>query len=133
MVGRIPLLMEAAVWLTVVRVASRVLPARSLLALVSNVKEGSRPRTAREEKLIAGAVARAVDSISRRFPGKSQCLNRALAVRGALARRGIRTELRLGVRRPRADATLTAHAWIEYRGGVIAGSLEDLSSYAAFD
>jgi hypothetical protein len=51
------------------------------------------------------------------------CLRRSLVLQRMLRRRGIPTELRLGVRKE--DGTLQAHAWLEYQGQPV-GEAEDL-------
>jgi hypothetical protein len=38
--------------------------------------------------------------------------------------------LRLGVRPPLGASTLDAHAWVECRGGIIAGAVDGLADYA---
>ena len=42
------------------------------------------------------------------------CLRQALALQDMLGRRGLGTQLRLGVRKEAGD--LLAHAWLEYQG-----------------
>ncbi len=42
------------------------------------------------------------------------CVPRSLALRALLAESGIRTELRIGVRK--TGESLAAHAWVEHRG-----------------
>jgi hypothetical protein len=68
---------------------------------------------------IVGSVARAVVRASRLVPAAT-CLVQALVARDLLARRGIDTELRLGVARD-PDGRTTAHAWLEDRGTVVFG------------
>ncbi len=52
------------------------------------------------------------------------CLRRSLVLQRMLRRRGILTELRLGVRKE--DGQLQAHAWLEYQGQPV-GEAEDLT------
>jgi len=60
------------------------------------------------------SVQRWVGAAAHRHLLPMTCLRRGLATQWLLGRRGIRTELRFGVRR---DAgRLAAHAWLEYRG-----------------
>jgi hypothetical protein len=62
----------------------------------------------------ARAIAEIVALAARHTPFRTTCLPRSLALRCLLQRRGIESELRIGVRKS-ADA-LEAHAWIEHRG-----------------
>jgi hypothetical protein len=50
----------------------------------------------------------------RRGPFRAKCLPAALTLQTLLARAGIASELRLGVRK--RGTRLEAHAWIEHRG-----------------
>lgn len=53
-------------------------------------------------------------------PGGAHCLSQATSLQILLARRGIESHVRFGVRRP-GGAPLMAHAWLEYRGEVLIG------------
>ena len=46
-----------------------------------------------------------------------------------LRRRGLTSELRLGVRRPR-EGKFQAHAWVECEGDIVVGDLDELAEYA---
>jgi hypothetical protein len=58
-----------------------------------------------------------VDRAARSHLYPMRCLRRSLVIQSLLARRGIRTELRFGVRKD--DGELSAHAWLEYEGEVV--------------
>ncbi len=77
----------------------------------------------------------AVEAASRRL-GIVNCLVKALALRMALARRGVATRLHMGVRRtdPRTakHAAIIGHAWLSYHGGVLIGSAELDKQYTEF-
>lgn len=76
------------------------------------------------------AVVRAVGRVARRLPLRSPCLVRSVAGQAMLARRGVATELRIGVR-PGAG-TIEAHAWLE-RDGVVLNDRADIGeAFAAF-
>jgi hypothetical protein len=62
----------------------------------------------------------AVRSVGRVFPGISTCLTNALAAHVLLARRGYRSNLRIGVTRD-ARGEFTAHAWLEREGTILIG------------
>jgi hypothetical protein len=49
----------------------------------------------------------------------ARCLAKALVLQWMLGRRGIASEVRIGVRR--GDGPLRAHAWVERRGQVLIG------------
>ena len=65
------------------------------------------PRATRTVRLFA--------AVARRYPRPATCLVRALALHTLLARRGIQTTLRIGVRRTddsEASPGIDAHAWL---------------------
>ena len=65
--------------------------------------------------------------VTKRLPGAT-CLLRAIAAKYLLDRHGIRSCLRIGVRK--ADtASLEAHAWITINGETVLGRVEDLDEY----
>ncbi len=60
-----------------------------------------------------------------------KCLARSLALVRMLSRRGLATDLRIGVRTE--DGKLLAHAWIEWQGRVLNDVHADLEPFARFD
>jgi hypothetical protein len=56
------------------------------------------------------------------------CLRRALVLQRLLARAGLETELKIGVRK--VDGGLQAHAWIEYQGRPQGERDQHLSPYS---
>ena len=70
----------------------------------------------------------AVNIATRYTPGSAKCLVRALTTQLLLTRYGYSHQLHIGVAKSAAD-TLEAHAWIEHKGKVIVGDLQDLSRY----
>jgi len=64
----------------------------------------------------ASAIAMKLDLVGRHLFFRTNCLERSLALRWLLRRRGIVTELRIGARKE--SALFEAHAWIEL-GGVV--------------
>ena len=79
----------------------------------------------------ATSVARLVAVAARHGPYKAKCLPVALTLAWLLQRRGMSTDLRLGVRK--AAARLEAHAWIEYRGIPLIDTAEVLERFTAFE
>ena len=59
---------------------------------------------------------------------RASCLRQALVLWWLLARRGISTDIRLGVS-VASDDTLDAHAWIEHNGDVIIGGQASLERF----
>ncbi|OFW26916.1 MAG: hypothetical protein A3H97_21950 [Acidobacteria bacterium RIFCSPLOWO2_02_FULL_65_29] len=73
----------------------------------------------------------AMSAVARQFPAFRTCLVEALAVHAMLRRRGLPSEMRLGVRTPGSQAaSLVAHAWVECDGVVVVGNDRDLPQYA---
>jgi len=71
----------------------------------------------------------AVAAVAARCP-LATCLVQALAADVILRRRGLTSELRIGVRvRGNCDVPLEAHAWVECGGAVVTGAIEDLPDF----
>lgn len=87
---------------------------RSLLARLT--PERARRQPGIEPIEAAQRVARVVEIGARRGPVDGTCLKRSLALWWLLGRRGIESDLRIGVRSK--EETLEAHAWVE-RGGIV--------------
>jgi hypothetical protein len=62
-----------------------------------------------------------VEAAAKRMKGAT-CLCKALALQRILARNGHHSELRIGV--DKADGQFTAHAWLVYKGQILAGGGE---------
>lgn len=81
----------------------------------------------------AVAVGRAIEAVGRRVGFRAVCLQRALAARRMLRRRGIASTVHFGLRRKggqdRARAGLGAHAWTTVGDVVVTGALPDLADY----
>ena len=57
-------------------------------------------------------------NLGARYPYRwSRCLQSSLALREWLARKGVRADLRIGVRKNGPD--FKAHAWLEFRGKIL--------------
>lgn len=72
-------------------------------------------------------IAWAINVLSPYLPASVTCLRRAIVAHAMLHRHGYPAELRIGVMK--SDATLAAHAWVEYEGRIVIGNLDDLSQY----
>ena len=73
----------------------------------------------------AQSVARMVSVAANYGPYHVNCLKRSLLVWWLLGRRGIATDLKIGVNKDLED--FSAHAWVEYQGNVLidASNIED--------
>jgi hypothetical protein len=121
-------LAEAALLLPALDVAARVVPPARLLAWASR-----RPPCAKGT-LSEPAIRRIVWIVgiaSNHHLVHMRCLARSLTLARVLGRRGIATEIRLGVRRQ--DGHLRAHAWVEFRGRPLNDTERVHERYAAFD
>jgi len=76
----------------------------------------------------ATTVAQAVSIAGRRSIWPTTCLRQALLVEALLARRGIASELRIGVRNL-ATTGFGAHAWVERDGRVLIGGDDAASQH----
>ncbi|MBS0314501.1 MAG: lasso peptide biosynthesis B2 protein [Proteobacteria bacterium] len=74
-------------------------------------------------------IARVIGIAARRTPWPTTCLRQALLLHHLLARRGIDSELRIGVRT--ASDGFAAHAWVERHGAVLIGGDESARTYSA--
>ena len=130
-VGDFLLAAEAAVLLGFVWVGLSTLPFSTLSRLLNRCcgRNGRGPRSSRAP---LRRVTWAVTAVGRRLPAVGTCVVEALAADAMLRRRGYACELRFGVQPPGDGSTaLRAHAWIEHRGVVVLGEVENLPDYAA--
>ena len=121
------LLASAAALLAGFRLGLWLLPFDVVQRAAGRLERGRR-ESSHPAEASAQRVAWAVDVASRFIPASHNCLNRALAAKVLLARRGLPVHLRFGVRRA-PGGELRAHAWIEGAQGVLVGDLRDLPRY----
>jgi hypothetical protein len=90
------------------------------------------PQPAAPELQVASAVrtARLVRAANRRSVRPAACLSRSLTLWWLLRRRGIESQLRLGVRK--GGEGLEAHAWVELAGRVVNDAADVARQYAPF-
>ena len=121
------LLIEAAVWLLLARIALLAIPfptlARRLGAFVPPTDErvtlatrGASTRDAQLAEEIGWATVRA----ARHVPFKAVCLPQAMAARIMLRRRGVASVLHFGAAKGR-DKPIDAHAWLDAAGVEVTG------------
>ena len=121
------LLLRAALLLGGIRVGLWLLSFATLRRLLARLGQPA-GRGVDREQVFVERVAWAVGVAGRHVPWDCTCLPRALAAQVLLARGGCPARLRIGVAR-NAARQLQAHAWVESRGNVVVGNLEDLARY----
>jgi hypothetical protein len=110
----------AAAVLVVVDCAIRIVP---FTLIAKRIRAGLRWTASPAQAFIAaGRVGWALAAAKRRIPWTVPCLALAVAANRLLARRGVPSELWLGVR-PAGTATIDAHAWLIAEGIVVTGSV----------
>lgn len=107
-------LAEAAWTLLAVNIALRIVPFNRLQRWAEATKE--RPVTQAGDAIVR-RVTWLVTVAANHHLLPTRCLARSVALTRMLARRGIATDLKLGVRRD--DAKFEAHAWVEWRGEIV--------------
>jgi hypothetical protein len=120
------LFLAASWWVVTYRLALWVLPLRFVLARSRRAVKREVPQAGTPQiELVDRAVRRAA-----RYMPRATCLTRALASHTLLARRGIHTQLRIGVVKG-ANGQLLAHAWLE-RDGARLVPTEEVDKYLPF-
>ncbi len=117
---------ESVVTLLVVSIALRVVAFPRLVAWAK--RPGAAPGAPWPMKRVqhtAGLVA-----LASRATG-TRCLARSLTLTRVLARRGVTSDLRIGVRPE--NCRLKAHAWVEWMGTALYDSPRVLEGYSAFE
>lgn len=77
------------------------------------------------------AIGTLVGIAGNNVPFPSTCLTQSLLLTWLLGRRGVRSELRIGVRR--VDGGIDSHAWVEHEGRPVNDTPEVAERFAAFD
>jgi len=102
---------EALAALTAADVATRVASPTAVLARATRIRRlAAEPLPPAELK----RLGRLVDIAANYHPFRPRCLPRSLALARLLARRGVSTDVRIGVRTE--GGRLDAHAWVELDG-----------------
>ena len=79
----------------------------------------------------AQSVARMVTVAANHGPYRANCLKRSLLIWWLLGRKGIVTDLKIGVNKDSSD--FNAHSWVEYRGNVLIDAIDIEDRFSAFD
>jgi hypothetical protein len=109
--------LRALPYVVAVRTALWIIPSPRLLRWVQRRVDAA-PAPATSDPLVT-RIGWAVRAASRRVPGAS-CLTQALAVQLLLARRGMSSELKLGVAIDDEEG-FQAHAWVLVEGRALVG------------
>jgi Transglutaminase-like superfamily len=116
------LLLQAILLLGAIRLGLSLFPfaaVRGVLTRLASVGIKGERQSAADATVTEGAVW-AVETAGRHFPTIGTCLHQALAAHVILARRGCRSNLRIGVKRG-AGGKFMGHAWLEKDGNVLIG------------
>jgi len=111
------LLMQALLLLPLVAMGIKCFGFRRCHGAIANVT--SRKNWIQEKEGIkeAKAIAKLVEIASRYGLYKPNCLQKSLLLWWFLQRRGLESELRIGVRKK--ETLLEAHAWVEFQGWIL--------------
>jgi hypothetical protein len=127
------LLLEALILLPVTALALRLVGYRrwqSFVAWRGLRTPCSRPKPAQTQDLARLAVS-SLQRANRFSPRPASCLQQALALSWLLGRRGIASELRIGVRKQ--EGKFEAHAWLERHGQLLYDPGVHSASFLPFD
>src|SRR5262249_36421945 len=116
---------EAVATLLIVQAALRVVAFPRVLAWAVRVRRGNpgwAPQRVGRTAWLVGLAGRALGL---------RCLTRSLTVARVLGRRGIASDIRIGVQT--GGGQLHAHAWVEWQGRVLLDSTSALEPFTQFD
>ncbi|MBE9041279.1 lasso peptide biosynthesis B2 protein [Oscillatoriales cyanobacterium LEGE 11467] len=121
------LLVRTFALLGLVRLGLWLLPFLTLQGLLDRISRPS-PSFEKTNPRELDKIVWAVNQSSRYTPGGAKCLARALTTGTIMRRHGYSPQLKIGV--AKGDrGQFEAHAWIEDRGRVVVGRLNDLSRF----
>ena len=117
--------LRAAFALVLARLAVRLFPLKAFAGSLGQINDGTAPddiflvdADAREA---AEWLARRVERASRRLPGTSKCLPKAIALQWALRRENIPSRLIVAAHRADRSGEHAFHAWVEQDGAMLIG------------
>ena len=112
------LLVEAALFLALARLAILVIPFRRIVPWLERS-----PDSPQRDAATIATVRQAVEIASRNVPWNAVCLPQAMACKAMLARRGQGSALHIGAAMGEVGG-LTAHAWLVAGGEIVVGEDE---------
>ena len=116
------LLLKAAFWLAIYRVALWVSPWSRVASMLASRDKSPATRISIER------LEWAVRTASRAIPSAS-CLTKAIALHHLLSRAGYQSSIHLGVKNTPARG-FEAHAWVEHDGVTLLSSASEIAHYS---
>lgn len=125
-------LVVAGLMITTVRAGMAVLSFETLRRHLARLARArSVPDTLADQAEVE-TIVWSIQTAGRTLPAAGRCLIEALAGHVLLGRKGVGTDLRIGVARD-ADGTFKAHAWLEKDDRIVLGELGvELQQYTPF-
>jgi Transglutaminase-like superfamily len=120
------LLLVAFILLAAIRLGLLMLPFHQLFKLLTSISKSFKPKIA--TRVTIGQIIWAINVVTRYMPGGAKCLARALTTKILMNWCGYQPEIRIGVAKGETGI-FEAHAWIEYKGRVVIGYLQDLPRF----
>ena len=125
-------LLTAGVMVSAVRAGLTLLSFETLRKHLARLARAPSARRAPVTPAEVETIVWSLQTAGRTLPAAGRCLIEALAGHVLLGRRGVETDLRIGVTRA-ADGTFKAHAWLEKGDRVVLGELgPELGQYTPF-
>lgn len=121
-------LMMAALVIPLFRLALGTLGYARLCRMIDRPVAGPEPQMGERELAVFASCVNQATTVT---IGTDNCLTRSLVLKWMLMRRGMATDLRIGVRTDRG--TLSAHAWVEKNGKPINDRSDIGDDFAVFD
>jgi hypothetical protein len=118
--------------ITTVRAGMRLVSFETLRRYLSRLARGRSVRETPADQAEIDTIVWSLQTAGRTLPPAGRCLIEALAGHVLLGRKGLATDLRIGVARD-ADGAFKAHAWLERGGNIVLGELgAELEQYTPF-
>jgi Transglutaminase-like superfamily len=119
-------LIQSFFLLSMIRMGLFVLPFKSLLTLVNNMKLTNSVRHT-NNRILSNRITWAIEKASRYVPFTT-CLSKAFALQVLFSKQGYSSFLRIGISK-NENEQLEAHAWVECKGQVVMGYCPDFTRY----
>jgi hypothetical protein len=122
------ILVQVSILLILIRIALILLPFRTISRFIQRIGR-KKPGPNVSEDLFVRRILWAINRTAGPILGDRACLTQALVGQVLLGRRGVDTQLRIGVLKD-GDGRFQAHAWLESDGQVLlGGTVSDLRRY----
>lgn len=123
--------LRAAILLPLFALSLRVRGFGSTQASLQRFLTAANQKTNTDQEARAALTARMVRAAVHHGLGRPSCLEESLALWWLLGRRGIASQLRIGIRKE--NAQLEAHAWVEFEGVALNEPEAKHHHYSAFE